>query len=63
MISINKFNDIGNNFALELYGLSTDTKPIGEVDHVKITNGSIFFAMDTGAVHIYDEKNEVWREV
>lgn len=45
--------------ALELSGLSTDTKPTGE----KIPNGSSFLEMDTGTVYFWDKENSQWRVV
>ena len=39
-------------------GLSTDTKPDG--DYI---NGSIFFAIDSKKVYMYNEAAETWVEV
>ena len=63
MISINKYNDKPSNLAVELYGLSTDTKPTGIFEGIRLANGSTFYAMDTKAVYIYDEENERWLDV
>ena len=38
----------------EFVGLSTDTKPSGEL------NGSSFFAIDEGVTYFYDEDGEQW---
>lgn len=45
---------------LDFDGLSTDTKPTGYYDGLKITNGSTFFAMDTQEVFFYDEGTDSW---
>jgi len=66
MVTIGKGNAIIDSQAIELYGLSTDTKPtkLGEVDSklggFDIPNGSSFFEMDTGNVSLYDATNKVW---
>lgn len=46
----------------EFSGLSTDTKPT-EFEGVKVLNGSVFLAMDSGKVYAYDEAGETWREL
>lgn len=45
---------------LSLKGLSTDTKPIGSFEGMKLTNGSTFFEMDTQEVYFYDEEGGDW---
>ena len=40
------------------YGLSTDDPKPTE----NITNGSIFFEMDSGKKYVYDEQNSLWVE-
>ena len=40
---------------LELYGLSTDTKPTQNV-----SNASCFVEMDTGSIYLFDEENAKW---
>lgn len=54
-----KSNELANKYytAVELYGLSTDTKPTDE------QNGTLFLEMDTGKVFVYDEANTQWREL
>lgn len=52
----------GKRLPLEFFGLSTDTKPIDEVDDIKITNGSVFIEMDTKKIFMYDEENQAWLE-
>lgn len=41
----------------ELYGLSTDTKP------VDVPNASIFYEMDTAILWIFDAETGTWYEV
>ena len=40
----------------EIYGLSTDTKPLD------VNNASIFYEMDTKKIYLFDEQNGVWLE-
>lgn len=63
MISINQIGKVFNERVLELIGLSTDEKPIGEIDGEKIVNGSSFFEMDTGTLSMYDAENQRWIEL
>ncbi len=63
MVSVNKIGGKANERVMELSGLSTDVKPIGEVDGVKIVNGSEFIEMDTCNVFMYDEENQRWLEL
>lgn len=47
--------------SVEFRGLSTDNMPI-EYNGKKIANGSIYVAIDTGDVYIYDLENEEWHQ-
>lgn len=47
---------------MELYGLSTDTKPTETFKGAAIPNASIFYEMNTGKVYMYDEENATWYE-
>ena len=47
----------------EIRGLSTDEKPIGELDDKVISNGCTFIEIDTGKIYFYDLENEEWKEV
>lgn len=62
VVSVNKFNN-----TIELYGLSTDTKPTENFEfedvNYKIRNGSVYYEMDTKKASIYDEENHVWHDV
>ena len=63
MITLNKYGDKCNRVYLELYGLSTDTKPIEKFENVFIGNASTYYEMDTKKAFIYDEENHKWWEV
>lgn len=63
MITLNKYADHPNRTWLELYGLSTDIKPIKNFESVFIGNASIYYEMDTGKCFIYDEENHKWHEM
>lgn len=63
MVSISKIGELANDRILELVGLSTDVKPIGEVDGVRIVNGSTYIEMDTCNMSMYDEENQRWLEL
>lgn len=57
MITLSK-DDTTNELSFK--GLSTDTKPTGEYDSLKITNGSTFFEMDTQEIFFYDGDTDTW---
>ena len=63
MVTLNKYGDRANRVWLELYGLSTDTKPIEKFNSTYIGNASTFFEMDTSKFYIYDEENHKWHEM
>ena len=63
MISVNKYFGGLYNVDLELYGLSTDTKPTDSFKDIEIFNGALFYEMDTGKISIFDEENHKWWEV
>ena len=48
------------NTPIELFGLSTDTKPTGTYHGDPIVNASTFFEMDTGNLYWYDEDSSSW---
>lgn len=39
----------------ELRGLSTDEKPINNIE-----NGTVFFEMDTQKLYMFDAENKTW---
>ena len=63
MITCNKISDSPNKEWMELYGLSTDEKPVEKFDGKFIGNSSTFYEMDTKNAWIYDEENKKWWEV
>lgn len=63
MITLNKYADKCNRVWLELYGISTDEKPIEKFESIFIGNSSTYYEMDTGKMFIYDEENHVWYPV
>ena len=52
----------GQKLPYEFYGLSTDIKPAGHFEGVRVINGSYFFEIDTGKIFIFDEQNQKWYE-
>ena len=63
MITLNKDGNRENRVGLELYGLSTDEKPIEKFDDIFIGNSSTYYEMDTKNTFMYDEENKKWWEV
>ena len=63
MITLNKYGNRENRVWLELYGLSTDEKPIEKFDDIFIGNSSTYYEMDTKNTFMYDEENKKWWEV
>lgn len=53
-------NTSGMRVPHEFFGLSKDEKPVGEVNGIKITNGSVFVEIDTKKVYMFDEENQTW---
>ena len=62
MITCNKYADSPNRW-MELYGLSTDEKPIKKMGTVFIGNASTYYEMDSKKLFIYDEENHQWFEM
>lgn len=63
MITLNKYADTPNRAWLELYGLSTDIKPIEKFGSTYIGNASTYYEMDSKKLFIYDEENHQWFEM
>lgn len=55
MVTLDKIGGQSERRACEFVGLSTDTKPTGD-----IPNGSSFFEIDTLKIYFYDKENEDW---
>lgn len=47
-------------FEFSFQGLSTDEKPIGKYEELKIGNGSSFLELDTKEIYFYDQENQAW---
>lgn len=61
MVNINTIGGQTNSRdILEIYGLSTDDKPIVEFQGCKIGNSSVYITMDTHEVFFYDQENHRW---
>ena len=63
MVSLIKVGGQHNSRVLELYGLSTDEKPINKINGLHILNGSTYLEMDTSKVFVYSESDETWYEI
>lgn len=63
MVTCNKYGDRANRMWMELYGLSTDEKPIEKMGTIGIGNASTFYEMDTKSIFIYDEENHRWLDM
>lgn len=60
MVTMNKYGDQINHVWMQLFGLSTDTKPIRKFGNAYIGNSSTFYEMDTKKTYMYDEENHQW---
>lgn len=60
MVTLTKIGDEYNSQVLEISGLSTDEKPIGSIDGVAISNGSVFKEIDTGTEYLYNVESNEW---
>lgn len=63
MITCNKYSDRPNRSYMELYGLSTDEKPIKKMGTIYIGNASTLYTMDDKKFYMYDEENHQWHEM
>lgn len=59
-VTLNKVGNNANRITLEIYGKSSDTKPIDFIETCPIINGSIFIEMDTGNAYFFDEETHTW---
>ena len=58
--SLNSYADHPVVNTLEIYGKSTDEKPIKIYDGFGIANGSTYFEMHTMKLYFYDAENHMW---
>ena len=63
MITMSKYGDNANYKWMELFGLSTDTKPTKKFEGFTLRNSSTFYEMDTKKSYIFDEENHKWWEL
>ncbi len=59
-VTIGKVGQNTNSRILELYGKSSDIKPIDFIDGMQVINGSIFIEIDTGDSYFFDEETHTW---
>ena len=59
---ISNYGAFATLLRMELYGLSTDTKPTDTYCGVTIPNGSSFREIDTGKTYLYDADSKAWFE-
>lgn len=60
MVTLTKIGNEYNAQVLEITGLSTDEKPIGSIDNIAISNGSVFKEIDTGSEYLYNAESNKW---
>lgn len=60
MVSFTKYGDNYNVPQIEIYGKSTDEKPVKDETGMAIPNGSLFVEMDTSTVYAFDAEEKVW---
>lgn len=60
MITLTRIGNEYNSQVLEITGLSTDEKPVGSIDGLVITNGSVFKEIDTGTEYLYNIESSEW---
>ena len=56
MISVKTNINLEGMKTVEMYGLSTDEKPL------TVPNASVFYEMDTKKIFMFDEQNKKWLE-
>ena len=60
MVTANRNDGTKGIANFTFYGKSTDTKPTGEYEGIKIENGSAFVEIDTQELHFYDGAAKAW---
>lgn len=63
MITLCKIGNEYHSKLLEIAGLSTDEKPLKNIEGMPIINGSTFLEMDTKKIFIYSQSDETWYEM
>lgn len=62
MVSLIKIGNRFNSSTLSIIGLSTDPKPIDEIDGLRIQNGSEYTEIDTGKQYVFNGSTKTWVE-
>lgn len=57
---IRTYNGTETKLALELRGLSTDTKPTDYFAGYAVRNGSVFVEINTHTLYMFDEEHSEW---
>lgn len=60
MISFVKRGDAYNVQIMEIYGLSTDEKPMYDESGMAVPNASIFYEIDKGQVYMFSSQTKTW---
>ena len=60
MVSLTKCGNTISKNVLAIDGLSTDTKPVDQIENAPIGNGSTFYEMDTRKCFKFDAENKIW---
>lgn len=60
MISFVKRGNEYNIPIMEIYGLSTDEKPLYDESGMAIQNASIFYEIDKGEVYMFSSQTKTW---
>jgi hypothetical protein len=59
-VTLNRYGSKDNRLPAELWGLSTDEKPLENWEDIILDNGSVFLEIDTGEVFFFDKENKRW---
>lgn len=59
-VTLNRYGSKDNRLPADLWGNSTDEKPLEEWEGIAIENGSTFVEIDTGEVFFFDKENKRW---
>ena len=63
MVSLTQYGNTISKNVLAIDGLSTDIKPVDQIDNAPIGNGSTFYEMDKKKCFKFDAENKVWLEL
>lgn len=60
MTSFVKRGDNYNIPIMEIYGLSTEDKPLYDENGMAVPNASIFYEIDKGQVYMFSSQTKTW---